>query len=285
MGCGASKESAYGVPTIVPKTDLSLANGQSNHQSDNRNGNALSKPVVPCIPASQRISQSVAFEIPLDGLTESRISEEDAPTSPATKLSLPKLLLSDKDLKEKLANTEARWKDLADAQEVRKRRKGDKPKLKSRKEPVSDLAALKIRLQEKEAAAKLNREREINKLQLKLARQEEHARKVLERKKALGGGSHDELRLSWGGEKGLAEPGLLGQDTQVSHSTLNSCQTDLDLKSLNINAANRMGSGRSNATDNTDTTDVIIGDRPSDPMKTSISADQNTHSAQTTPAL
>lgn len=110
--------------------------------------------------------------------------------------------------------------------------------MRSRKEPVADLAALKAKLQEKEAAAKLNREREINKLQIKLARQEEHARKVLERKRALGG-ENGELRLSWGGETGLCEV----QDSKIS------------LDSIDKNA-NRMGSGRSINTDLTDTTDV-----------------------------
>lgn len=69
-----------------------------------------------------------------------------------------------------------------------------------------DPEELKNRLLEKETAAHQNREKEMRKLQKKLALQEEHARTVLDRKKALGGA--EGLNLSWGGEadgKGLAD--------------------------------------------------------------------------------
>ncbi|KAJ3323935.1 hypothetical protein HDV06_000911 [Boothiomyces sp. JEL0866] len=271
MGCGVSKEGNQIVATTIPKQKISESVTDSTRGSD-----VLSKRVIPSIPINT-VGQSVAFEIPLDELTESK--KPAKPTlSQSAKLSLPKLLISDNDIKAKLANTEARWKvgndldnllygDLADQQETKKRRRGDKPKLKSRKEKEpEDLAALKLRLLEKEQAAKINRDREISKLQLKLARQEEHARKVLERKKALGAGSNDELRLSWGGEKGLGD-NLMPLDSQTSLDT----ETSQDVKLGNLYGVNRMGSGRSNATDTTDTTDVV-GDRPStiDPLKTVV---------------
>ncbi|KAJ3261542.1 hypothetical protein HK103_005380 [Boothiomyces macroporosus] len=268
MGCGVSKEGNQIVATTIPKPKLAESVTDSSQGSD-----VLSKRVIPSIPINT-VGQSVAFEIPLDELTE---SIKPAKTlSQSAKLSLPKLTISENDIKAKLANTEARWKvgndldnllygDLADQQETKKRRRGDKPKLKSRKEKdPEDLAALKLRLLEKEQAAKINRDREISKLQLKLARQEEHARKVLERKKALGAGSNEELRLSWGGEKGLGDS-VMPLGSQASLNT----ESNQDVKLGNLSAVNRMGSGRSNATDTTDTTDVV-GDRPStvDPLKT-----------------
>jgi hypothetical protein len=85
-------------------------------------------------------------------------------------------------------------------------------------------------LEEKEALAKLNRERKINRLHQKLAKQEEHARRVLERKRMLGGKSNEDLRLSVGGEVDLE-----------------AVESATDEKIFN----NRSGSGRSNATDNT----------------------------------
>ncbi|KAI8928296.1 hypothetical protein BC831DRAFT_449349 [Entophlyctis helioformis] len=259
----------------------------------------LSKPVIPSIPSDAPKVEagsgedagpvSVAFEIPLDNLTAVRKSLTDASAplpavgksvhASATKLSLPKLHLSDKDLQEKLANTEARWKDLEDESDNRRRRKGDKPQLVSRNKEA-DPESLKRRLLEKEAAAALNRQREIEKLQAKLARQEEHARRVQERKRALGGGgSNEDLRLSWGGEKGLAE-GVLGSGNSISGSGSGAgngaaneesgnpsskgsgvssadhagSSADSSAADLFANANNsRGGSGRST---NTDTTDV-----------------------------
>lgn len=113
-------------------------------------------------------------------------------------------------------------------------------------------------MHEREVAAQFNREREINKLQLKLARQEEHARKVLERKRAMGG-ANDEMRLSWGGEKGLAE--LTGSsDTNLDSTTTS------DLKSSgNGNGANRGSSGRSATTDTTEVDAPVAA--PVNPLK------------------
>ncbi|KAJ3339558.1 hypothetical protein HDU91_000995 [Kappamyces sp. JEL0680] len=177
----------------------------------------------------------------------------------AAKLALPALSLSQQDIQAKLANSEARWKvgaqldhllygDLA-ADEGKKRRKGSKPKLRSqRKREEEDPETLKARLHEKELAAQLNREREISKLQEKLARQEQRARKVLERKRALGhGASNEDLHLSWGGEKGLAE-----MDTETSLPD----STDSLKHSGNSNGANRLGSGKSVQSDASDATQV-----------------------------
>lgn len=153
---------------------------------------------------------------------------------------------------------------MADAEQgrERKRKLAAKPKLKSQKDVTpEDLAALKQRLQEKEEAAKLNREREINKMQQKLARQEERARKVLERKKKMGASSSENLRLSWGSDLGLADH--LDASTGASSVSLKDSDAP-DSKSF-LNNASRMGSGRSNATDDTDTTvDHVMA---TDPVK------------------
>ncbi|KAL2913687.1 hypothetical protein HK105_206847 [Polyrhizophydium stewartii] len=237
----------------------------------------LTKPVIPSIPSEAAKepanSTSVAFEIPLDNLMSKArrplVDGGDA-APPPSKLSLPKLQLSEKDLQAKLANTEARWKDLDQECDTRRRRRGDMPQLaSSRKE--ADPEALKRRLREKEEAAALNRQREIEKLQAKLARQEQHARRVQERKKALGAGSNEELRLSWGGEKGLAAElgagtgsgGESPDSSKGSHSVSRSsiAKDDVDSgkgsSSASISFGNgsssRGGSGRST---NTDTTDV-----------------------------
>lgn len=139
--------------------------------------------VIPAIKQSKK--NAIAFEISLDDLVSNPIGKRN---------SLPKLL-SPIDIQQKLANSEARWK------EIEKRKKGEKPI--STYPAEKDLQAIKIKLLQKEAAAFANREKEIKKIQQKLAKQEAHARKVLERKKTNGMGN-EEMRLSWGGENGLA---------------------------------------------------------------------------------
>ncbi|KAJ3280642.1 hypothetical protein HDU76_009122 [Blyttiomyces sp. JEL0837] len=171
----------------------------------------LSRTVVPSIP-SELISKAVAFEIPLDEDLKSRPQDDDNGGSSNIRVSLPKLALSQQDIAEKLANTEARWKHLEQARESRKQRKrGDKPELTPHKPTLrattADPVALKRRLLEKEAQATQNRLREIEKLQLKLARQEEHARRVKDRKRAMGRLSNENLNLSWGGEDADVEEG------------------------------------------------------------------------------
>eukprot|EP00842_Homolaphlyctis_polyrhiza_P003458 jgi/Hompol1/4112/HPOL_006997-RA len=84
----------------------------------------LTKPVIPSIPSEsskgKQRSASVAFEIPLDELAGVRktIANPAEPPVASSKLSLPKLHLSQKDLQEKLANTEARWKVRADLDRI-----------------------------------------------------------------------------------------------------------------------------------------------------------------------
>lgn len=131
-----------------------------------------------------------------------------------------------------------------------------RPKLKSRKQ--EDPETLKMRLHEREVAAQQNREKEITKLQLKLARQEEHARKVLERKRAMGG-EDGELRLSYGGEdgKGLAELADEAESRQNSSSTTSSSE-NLKVDSGKGNGASRGSSGRSQTTDTTEVDEHVV---------------------------
>ncbi|KAJ1341659.1 hypothetical protein BSLG_003771 [Batrachochytrium salamandrivorans] len=168
----------------------------------------LSRPVIPSIPSDTikavTISAAVAFEIPLDELDKAPrkpLKNPEESSQVSTKLFLPKLHLSSRDLQGKLADTEARWKvrdgldrllgvDLDQECDTRRRRRGDMPQLVNRKE--ADPEALKRRMREREIAATLNRQREIEKLQAKLARQEQHIRRVQERKKAMGSGSNEE---------------------------------------------------------------------------------------------
>ncbi|KAJ3245484.1 hypothetical protein HK104_007955, partial [Borealophlyctis nickersoniae] len=185
----------------------------------------------------------VAFEIPLDddflshpkkqaSTTEVRIASGGGshPTlpgstieakSPPASAKLPKLALSESDIKAKLANTEARWKDLENELATRRstsslRSRRSKPKLTTTTITTTttsptdqdETTTLKQRLLEKDAQAAQNRAKELSKLQAKLARQEERAKRVLERKRAMGrNASSEEMRLSWGGEAGL---GLMG---------------------------------------------------------------------------
>jgi hypothetical protein len=119
------------------------------------------------------------------------------------------------------------------------RKKGDKPTLSSSKDVTQDPMLLKKKLLEKEAQAAKNRLREIEKLQSKLAKQEERAKKVQERKKQLGRGSNDELNLSWGGEdSGLADA------INAANKAL-AIGTDADSGKGSSLGNSRSGSGRS----------------------------------------
>lgn len=137
-------------------------------------------------------------------------------------------------------------------EQEREGKKRRKPTLPSQKE-AADPAVLKQRLKEKEEAAAQNRQREIERLQAKLARQEEHAKRVQERKKAMGGSggndnesSNDEIRLSWGGENGGLARDSAGDSADQSGGSTND-------SSNASGGSSRGGSGRST---NTDTTDV-----------------------------
>ncbi|KAJ1561630.1 hypothetical protein HK405_003328 [Cladochytrium tenue] len=151
----------------------------------------LARAVVPSIqqasPSSGTVSRAVAFEIPLDESASTKAAEPN----PAVRAGLPKLGI---DVAAKLANAEARWKDLDEAQETRRTAASQggrraKPSLTSSQTHQAaadeDPLALRRRLLEKEAHAAQNRLREIEKLQAKLARQEDRSRRVLQRKRLL----------------------------------------------------------------------------------------------------
>ncbi|KAI8904696.1 hypothetical protein EDD86DRAFT_212585 [Gorgonomyces haynaldii] len=239
MGCGASKElSDQVVLSTLPPQDVQKT--------------PMTKPLVPSISAAGQ-QKPVAFEIPLDDLLDRKPQAQ-------TRISLPKLSISHQDIQAKLADTEARWKvgaqldrllvDL-DASESQRRKKGDKPKLRSRKHE-EDPETIKKRLQEKIEAATINRQREIERLQAKLALHEERAKKVQERKKALGGGSTDDLRLSVGGETGLAK--------SLSSKSSSSQDSSFQL-------TNRGGSGRSVLSDTTDVSESARESVVPNPLK------------------
>ncbi|KAH6568172.1 hypothetical protein BASA62_005639 [Batrachochytrium salamandrivorans] len=292
MGCGASKLPADATvrTTIAEEPSAKVVEAASNSTSttagilkktvvtpypESNNTAVVSGtprwPVIPSIPSDTikavTISAAVAFEIPLDELDKAPrkpLKNPEESSQVSTKLFLPKLHLSSRDLQGKLADTEARWKDLDQECDTRRRRRGDMPQLVNRKE--ADPEALKRRMREREIAATLNRQREIEKLQAKLARQEQHIRRVQERKKAMGSGSNEELRLSWGGEKGLGavndgsdqdlstaksmsdQAAVFGGDSR-SGSNL-SCTTSGKL-AYGVSTT-RSGSGRSTMTDTTD---------------------------------
>ncbi|KAI8848391.1 hypothetical protein BC829DRAFT_443889 [Chytridium lagenaria] len=173
----------------------------------------LTRTVIPSITLRLSTTATNHKAVPLKSLgrdvnVEASISSVDTVKNAPVKVSLPKLALSEHDLQAKLANTEARWKDLEEAQAERRnhRRRGPKPTLTHTKKEV-DPETLKRRLLEKEALASTNRAREITKLQTKLARQDEHLRRVQERKRALGRLSNEDLNLSWGGEDGEGKEG------------------------------------------------------------------------------
>ncbi|KAJ3138482.1 hypothetical protein HK100_012622 [Physocladia obscura] len=193
------------------------------------------------------------------------------------KLSLPKLALSEGDILAKLANAEERWKDLERAQqESHRRKRRSKPTLTSQpplnssnsyKSPTisqtEDPMLLKQRLLEKEAQATARRAKELLKLQNKLAKQEEHARQVQERKKKLGKLSNENLNLSWGGEDDQAKAKNVNFEKQLEEATTIGIDGLLKLKMTNrkldevdndsgngssavsVNNGSRSGSGRS----------------------------------------
>ncbi|KAJ3294409.1 hypothetical protein HDU79_011075 [Rhizoclosmatium sp. JEL0117] len=213
-------------------------------KSELEQASVLSRSVMPSIPVLDApvrpsTAKPVAFEIPLDddlfkptavavaaavavasgnpvplagNAVVAAPAEAVNSSNNSTKLSLPKLALSNRDIMAKLANTEERWKDLERAQESRHHKRRSKPSLTSQQSAAAasaeksdaateDPLVLKQRLLEKEARAATRRARELLKLQTKLAKQDEHAKQVQERKKRLGKLSAEDLNLSWGGEE------------------------------------------------------------------------------------
>jgi len=114
--------------------------------------------------------KSISFEIPLD---ESMICKT---VRPSFKGSLPKLHISQDEIKRKIGNVDSKWRDINVTKNGYKK-----------KGPVDEerLKALKKRLLEKEAEAAMNRQRELDKLKAKLEKAQKHALKVQERKRKL----------------------------------------------------------------------------------------------------
>ncbi|KAJ3161251.1 hypothetical protein HK101_000835, partial [Irineochytrium annulatum] len=116
--------------------------------------------------------------------------------------------------------------DLENAQaERRHRKRGSRPELTTAtggdgtRKKVADPSTLRQRLLEKELLASENRAKAHLQLQSKLARHEERAKRVQERKRALGRLSGEDLNLSWGGEDGVETVvlGVRDEDGGVVH--------------------------------------------------------------------
>ncbi|KAJ3349858.1 hypothetical protein HDU83_000234 [Entophlyctis luteolus] len=243
-------------------------------------------PSIPISETALVKQKAVTFEIPLDEelfkptAAAIAVQTSSRPTPNSTlaeavgalngaKLSLPKLDLSERDILAKLANTEERWKDLERAkQESHHRRKTRvaKPKLSSQphsKPPKhsadaenhvlsisvleADSILLKQRLLEKEARAANRRARELSKLQAKLAKQDEHAKLVQERKKKLGKMSNENLNLSWGGEEDAEKKAAFPNAANQMKHGLDEMDNDSGKGSsaVSVNNNSRSGSGRS----------------------------------------
>jgi len=143
----------------------------NQNSSDSIGKLSLTSSFVPLPAIEPRTNlKSISFEIPLD---ESMICKT---VRPSFKGSLPKLHISQDEIKRKIGNVDSKWKDMNVT------RNGYK-----KKGPVDEekLKALKKRLLEKEAEAALNRQRELDKLKAKLEKAQKHALKVQERKRKL----------------------------------------------------------------------------------------------------
>ncbi|KAI9098098.1 hypothetical protein DFS34DRAFT_685608 [Phlyctochytrium arcticum] len=164
--------------------------------------------------AAEGPTRPVAFEIPLDDSLFGATASSTSLNRSGNLGRLPSLGLTNDDIKAKLANADARWKvgcqidrllgDIENDEFVRKNssRRVKKPELSSSTRPKTrqgrdeDPEMLKQRLIEKEFQAEKNRQRELAKLQSKLARMDEHVRRVQERKRFLEQGSAEDLSLS-----------------------------------------------------------------------------------------
>lgn len=189
--------------------------------------NSLEKPVMPEIRSSKgnvskstelpkgsknslvgtiekRPERPVAFEIPVDELKPIRkVSSAPKSNSTSTKSSLPKLQMSEAEIAAKLLNAEDRWKDLEKEQDARRKSARSRRGASARSDPEE----LKTKLEEKEAKAEQNRQRELAKKQSEQEKRDSHIKKVRERKKQMGKDQAEEaesdlLNLSWGGETG-----------------------------------------------------------------------------------
>ncbi|KAG4091075.1 hypothetical protein H8356DRAFT_610764 [Neocallimastix lanati (nom. inval.)] len=143
----------------------------NQNSSDNIGKLSLTSSFAP-LPAieTKTTLRSISFEIPLD---DSMICKT---IRPSFKGSLPKLHISQDEIKRKIGNVDSKWRDINVTKNGYKK-----------KGPVDEekLKALKKRLLEKEAEAALNRQRELDKLKAKLEKAQKHALKVQERKRKL----------------------------------------------------------------------------------------------------
>lgn len=208
------KEQVSSVIVVASAKVSQQINVADEGHENETNVKSLSKPIIPSIPsASEEVTatKAIAFEIPLDDATDELLLGKDLRSnssrgemfalaadngntknpnersSSTNKLSLPKLGLTNQDLQAKLANTEARWKDLEKEQVKRKSTKSKQKKLASQKvvKEEEDPISLKRRLLDKEATWALNRQRELEKLHAKLVKADQHVKRVQERKKLL----------------------------------------------------------------------------------------------------
>ncbi|KAL3897941.1 MAG: hypothetical protein SGCHY_003074 [Lobulomycetales sp.] len=210
MGCGPSKNVSV-APSEAPQVDEGKTVAHSASPKTVRSSGELGGERLK-LPAIQQTKKDIAFEIPIG---ESRhihknslTSADDAfflPIAPEVlqRPSLPKL---SRDSILKLADSDARWKELEENENNKKNKtrpvKRAPPKLTStRKRDASEIAK---DLARKEAQAALNRERELEKVKSKLHKQEERAKRAKERKRIVekqeSSYSNGSLEMSWGGE-------------------------------------------------------------------------------------
>lgn len=143
----------------------------NQNSSDSIGKLSLTSSFTPLPAIEQKTTlKSISFEIPLD---ESMICKT---VRPSFKGSLPKLHISQDEIKRKIGNVDSKWRDINVTKNGYKK-----------KGPVDEekLKALKKRLLEKEAEAAMNRQRELDKLKAKLEKAQKHALKVQERKRKL----------------------------------------------------------------------------------------------------
>ncbi|KAG4096895.1 hypothetical protein H8356DRAFT_1275559 [Neocallimastix lanati (nom. inval.)] len=156
------------------KKGMSLSSSEetlTNQSSSDNVRKLLTSSFTPLPAIEQKTTlKSISFEIPLD---ESMICKT---IKPNFKGSLPKLHISQDEIKRKIGNVDSKWKAISTTKGgYKKKGPADEEKLK----------ALKKRLLEKEAEAAINRQKELDKLKAKLEKAQRHALKVQERKRKL----------------------------------------------------------------------------------------------------
>ncbi|KAI9005913.1 hypothetical protein BC832DRAFT_458010 [Gaertneriomyces semiglobifer] len=205
------------------------------------------------MPSSVSKAKPVAFEIPLD---------DTLFVKPASGR-LPSLGLTNDDIKAKLANADARWKvgrdidrvllgnieDQESSRRASRKARRVKPELSSNARPRTrqgreeDPVTLKQRLQEKEEQAEKNRQRELAKLQAKLAKMDRQVRRVQERKRILETESTEDVTEGWDVEHGLSTGSLFEK------SSLEGKGNSLDDFFRDSSKVNAVKSGSAKSTD------------------------------------